>query len=799
MTDLRAQIQSGLGDAYTLERELGGGGMSRVFVARDEKLGREVVVKVIAPELAEGLSAERFTREVRLAARLQQANIVPVLTAGTIGSLPYFTMPFVRGESLRARLATGTPVSLSDAISVLRDVGRALAYAHAEGVVHRDIKPENILLSGGAAVVTDFGIAKALDASRTHEGGGIVGITQVGASLGTPAYMAPEQALGDPHTDQRADIYAWGVVAWELLGDRHPFAGRTTMQALIAAHLTEAPPSLRQRKPDVPVALEALVMRCLEKDPDNRPSTASELLAALDTIHTSGERSAPMVAPPPSRTRAMRLSGIALLVLTAGVLFVQSRRGVAPATSAGKSIAVIPFTVTGGDTANSYLAEGLADQLTNSLALIPGLRLAGRTSAARFGGKGATAQEVGTALGVATVLDGTVRRVGNQIRVSVELSNTKDGLVIWHENYERDAADLFTVQDDIASAIAAALQVTLVGAGAASVRGTDDPVAYDLYLKGLYLFRRRGPGLATGSSSFEQAIARDSNFARAWAGLASTLMVMPYFLDIRMGEVIPRARAAAERAIRLDSTLAEGHLSLGFVLAEAFDYEGAEREIRRAIALDTTSAEPLYRYGWLLLNTGRSAEAIPVLQQAKARDPLYFLISAYLGWAQINQGQVDEGIAEERRAADLEPRNLATLSIITRGYYRSGMPDSSRAAARRLAALTRSPIRLGAAAFSLARTGAATEADAIVRQMEALPPTTWTKWSGLAIAYTGKRDFERAIGAMQQAAKGDGDLFVPFASVLAGELPQDPRIDAVWRRFHLDPARFATSRGGQRP
>jgi len=198
MTDLRAQIQSGLGDAYTLERELGGGGMSRVFVARDEKLGREVVVKVIAPELAEGLSAERFTREVRLAARLQQANIVPVLTAGTIGSLPYFTMPFVRGESLRARLATGTPVSLSDAISVLRDVGRALAYAHAEGVVHRDIKPENILLSGGAAVVTDFGIAKALDASRTHEGGGIAGITQVGASLGTPAYMAPEQALGDP-------------------------------------------------------------------------------------------------------------------------------------------------------------------------------------------------------------------------------------------------------------------------------------------------------------------------------------------------------------------------------------------------------------------------------------------------------------------------------------------------------------------------------------------------------------------------------------------------------------------------
>ena len=287
MTELRAQLQASLGDGYSIERELGGGGMSRVFVAHDTTLGRDIVVKVIAPEYAEGLSAERFAREVKLAARLQQANLVPVHSAGTSGNLPYYTMPFVRGESLRLRLATGTAIGVPEALNVLRDVARALAYAHAEGVVHRDIKPENILLSGGAAVVTDFGIAKAIVASRTIDGGSVTGITQAGASLGTPAYMAPEQALGDPATDQRADIYAWGVVAWELLGGAHPFAGRSTMQALITAHVTEQAPSLAARRPEVPEALAALVMRCLEKNPENRPASGTELLAAIESVNTS--------------------------------------------------------------------------------------------------------------------------------------------------------------------------------------------------------------------------------------------------------------------------------------------------------------------------------------------------------------------------------------------------------------------------------------------------------------------------------------------------------------------------------
>jgi tRNA A-37 threonylcarbamoyl transferase component Bud32/tetratricopeptide (TPR) repeat protein len=299
--DVRDQLVTALGGAYRLERELGGGGMSRVFLAHDETLGRDVVVKVLAPVLAEGLSADRFAREIRLAAALQEPHIVPVLAAGaTADGLPYYTMPFVRGESLRARLQQGD-VPIAEGVGILRDVATALEYAHARGIVHRDIKPENVLLSGRTAVVTDFGIAKALRASRTEAPGGPadgVTLTQVGASLGTPAYMAPEQAAGDPATDQRADLYAWGVIAYEVLTGRHPFAGRTSPQQLIAAHMSEAPSPLetatgrssRGSSDVVPPALAALVMRCLAKDPDERPASAAVVLELLDEARDAALR-----------------------------------------------------------------------------------------------------------------------------------------------------------------------------------------------------------------------------------------------------------------------------------------------------------------------------------------------------------------------------------------------------------------------------------------------------------------------------------------------------------------------------
>jgi serine/threonine-protein kinase len=248
MTDLREQLRSALGDAYTIERELGGGGMSRVFVATERALSRQVVIKVLPHEAAGAVSVERFQREIAVAARLQQANIVPVLTAGDMGGVPYFTMPFVEGQSLRARLAAGGELPIHEAIGILKEVARALTYAHAQGIVHRDIKPDNVLLSGGTAMVTDFGVAKALSAATTQ---GAESLTATGLAIGTPAYMAPEQATGDPRTDHRADIYAFGCLAYELLAGSPPFAGRPA-HAMIAAHASESPDPVERRRPAVP-------------------------------------------------------------------------------------------------------------------------------------------------------------------------------------------------------------------------------------------------------------------------------------------------------------------------------------------------------------------------------------------------------------------------------------------------------------------------------------------------------------------------------------------------------------------
>ena len=290
--DLRDQLQATLRGAYTLERELGGGGMSRVFVAEELRLKRNVVVKVLSPELAQGISVERFEREIQTVAALQQANIVPVLTAGDTDGLPFYTMPFVEGESLRIRLARG-PLAVTEVIGILRDVSKALAYAHQRGVVHRDIKPDNVLISGGTAVVTDFGIAKAISASRTSSGNAT--LTQLGTSIGTPAYMAPEQAAGDPDIDTRADIYSLGAMAYELFCGHVVFADRTP-QRMLAAHMAEVPVPIATLRPDIPDSLADLVMSCLAKDPNTRPQSAGDIARQLESITSgSGMQSMPRV------------------------------------------------------------------------------------------------------------------------------------------------------------------------------------------------------------------------------------------------------------------------------------------------------------------------------------------------------------------------------------------------------------------------------------------------------------------------------------------------------------------------
>ena len=328
---LAEQIRDTLGSSFTVERELGGGGMSRVFVAYDQALERRVVVKVLSPELMADVNAERFRREVLVVAGLQHPHIVPVLSAGEMAGRPYLVMPYVEGESLRARITRSGPIRIVDGVGVLRDVARALAYAHERGIVHRDIKPDNVLIHAGSAVVADFGVAKALDVARRTPGTGSQGtLTAAGSSMGTPGYMAPEQIAADPNADYRVDIYAFGVTAYEALAAKHPFHGRPP-HALLAAHLSEVPPSLATLRPDVPAALVSLVMRCLEKDPDKRPQNAQQILTALDDPAVlSGELTPTTGAAIAAQARASRRQRAVLVVAAvfAVVAAVQRRAGV---------------------------------------------------------------------------------------------------------------------------------------------------------------------------------------------------------------------------------------------------------------------------------------------------------------------------------------------------------------------------------------------------------------------------------------------------------------------------------------
>ena len=656
---LRSQLQTSLGASYLIERELGGGGMSRVFLAQETALGRSVVIKVLSPELVEGLSAERFAREIRVAAALQEPHIVPVLVAGvTAQGLPYYTMPFVSGESLRVRLGRG-PLEVAEATQILHDVARALAFAHAQGVVHRDIKPENILLHEGTAVITDFGIARAMTASKTADPGGA--LTAAGTSLGTPAYMAPEQATGD-EVDHRADVYAWGVVAYELLAGSHPFAGKTTAQQLVAAHIAETPAPLARAGRRLPPALSACVMRSLEKDPARRPTSAAELLTALE----SSERPQ---RPVTGRRVVSAIVGVALVAGAAAVVMrSMPQRGQTSATPPSMStLAVLPFVNIGGEARDEYFSDGMTDELAHALATLPGIRLAGRSAAYAFKGKNKSASEIGRVLGVAGVIQGTVQRAGGRLRLRAELVGADDDKVRWTASFERPAGDVFALQDSLTAALVAALAPALTGkqAGAVSAasRGTADAEAYDLYLRGLYLWRRRGAeNLVAAADLFHRAVARDRRFARGQAGLSLVLGVLPFYVAANPDSLARLALASADQAIALDPALAEAHAARGRALHDLLRLSDARVEYKRALALEPRLASALQWLGELEYNAGRGDSALAIERRARAIDSASPIPSWLITRQLTGMGRIAEAMAEGKRARDVDP-SLSRLRV----------------------------------------------------------------------------------------------------------------------------------------
>jgi len=813
VTVLRDELQRTLGTAYTLERELGGGGMSTVFVARDNTLGRAVVVKVLPYELAATVSVDRFKREIMLSAGLQHPHIVPVLSAGETDGLPFFIMPFVEGESLRARLARG-PLSVREAVSILKDVARALQYAHGRGIIHRDIKPDNILLSAGSATVTDFGVAKALSASREAKpapGTRTGTITLVGTSIGTPAYMAPEQAAGDPSTDHRADLYALGIVGYEMLVGTPPFHGRSPQQ-LLAAQLTEPPPQIGSRRYDVPEALASLIMRLLEKEPGKRPRTAAEIVRSLeDPAVVSGTF---VSAPAPTSVKPKRviwaLAGAGILAsVAAGGAWFNNRRtsgtesAPVPAAAAAttKSIAVIPLVNISRDTSDAYFSAGMTAELTNALSRIPGLRVASGTEVAPSD-QASNPVELGKALKVNMVLVGTVQRNANRLRVTARLVNTADGFTIWSDMFDRDAKDVFKVQDDVTSAIVSAISPELSTAAAAPVatavetgnHGTNDLAAYDLYLRGRYFFDKRGEAsLRRALDYFEQATKKDPSFARAYAGIGNVYALLPLYANVRVDSVMPLALAAIDRAVTLDSTLSEGFASRATLYQASWKWADAERDYQRALRLDPRYAAAHQWYGEMLLLGGRPTESVAQLKRASDLDPLSPIISGSYALALVVSGANDAAVAAGRRAVELDSGLVVTHFMLGAVYLQA---NRAAEAVKELEAASRldtaSVQTLGLLGFAYSKTGKTAQAASIVRELEQGIGHMSGAAAAAARVYLGLGDNSRALDLLERAAAGHDSFFSSesMAEHFFDPIRSDPRFAAVVRKVGLDPAKL---------
>jgi serine/threonine-protein kinase len=814
-TDLREHLQATLGSAYTLERELGGGGMSRVFLAEETALGRRVVVKVLAPELGAGVNAERFRREVRLAAQLQHPHVVPLLSAGERDGLLYYTMPFVAGESLRARLARAGELPLAEAHRLLRDIADALAYAHRKEVVHRDLKPDNVLLEEGHAFVTDFGVAKALSAAADSHL-----LTSVGVALGTPAYMAPEQAAADPATDHRADLYAFGVVAYELLAGRAPFAHRAP-HAQLAAHAAEIPEPVTAHRPSVSADLATLVMRCLEKRPADRPQTADELLAVLDAARTpaSGGPTTPVLPEAAAgwrrhpRRAVVTAVGAALLAAGAVVGARVALRAPTGIPARIESVAVLPFTNVGGDTAVEYFSDGMTDELGNALTRVRGLSVAARRSAYQFRGKkDVPLDEIGDALRVDAVLDGTVRRAGDRLRVTAQLTSVATGRAVWADAYERRVADVFAVQEELAAAIAAALGRAVTPragqpagdtAGAPRPRLAADVEAYDLYLRGRYLWNQRGVnagGVRGAIRLLEQAVAKGPDFAAAHAALASAYALAPYYLHTPAPEALARVRRAAGRALALDPALAEAPTALAFALASTFQWDEAEREFRRAVALDSTYAGAHHWYGYVLGRIGRTDDAVAALRRAVALEPLSFIMLEDYSNALTYAGRAEEALGVADRAVELNPTSVSARAARGLALEALGRPADATLEYERLAASGDST-RLGRLAALYMRAGQRERALALVASMERRAAAGRGSLADLAVGRFAVGDLAGGFDALHRAIERyDGGLMAQLWTLRRTPRAwRDPRMDAVLARMHLERAQFRSPDEPARP
>jgi serine/threonine-protein kinase len=648
LASLRAQTAG----RYAIDRELGRGGMATVYLARDIRHDRLVALKTLHPEFAVSVGAERFLREIRVAARLQHQNIVAVFDSGGEGAQLWYTMPYIAGESLRDRLAREGRLPVASAIRITRQVTAALAAAHAGGIVHRDIKPENILLQGDHALVADFGIARAAAAPEP--------LTGTGMSLGTPAYMSPEQVSGD-QVDGRSDIFSLGCVWYEMLAGQPPYPGATQQAALMRRLLEPAAP-IRNLRPEVAPSLEGILARALARAPDDRFPTAEAFASALDdaVMYARAQTSAGRVSR--SRWRNATLAGGALVIVVFALLTARTpSRPAGDESGADRSLAVLEFRNNSPDSADAFLASGLTDEVTSRLGDLPRLRVKGRRAVAALPSTPADDyRSIGRTLGVRYLVEGSVRRAARRVKITVQLVTTADGFRVWGQDYDGASADLMALQEDIARNVARQIAGELLPREQAtlSARGTAVPAAYEHFLRGNFLLgQRNAEATARAIAQYDSALAGDPAYTQARARSA---YAYAQFLDwgwefpgVPANTVLARGLAASAGALAHDSTAAEAWLARGYLItfADPLHFAGAEQAFARAIALDSGNAEAHHQFGWVLHQLGRDSLALAEYHRALVLEPdrpstlrLIALVDLFAGRYRVAERWLDSSL-----------------------------------------------------------------------------------------------------------------------------------------------------------
>jgi len=730
---------------FVIERELGRGGMATVYLARETKHERQVAIKVLHPEVSAAFGADRFLREIGIAARLSHPHLVPLFDSGEADGVLYYVSAFVAGGSLRDRLRREQRLPVADALRIADEVASGLDFAHRAGFVHRDVKPENILFADGHAMLADFGIARATCDDEAAN------VTDAGIVVGTPAYMSPEQAAGERRLGPRSDVYSLACVVFEMLAGEPPFGG-SSARHVMARQVTEQPRRVRGLRPEVPPAVDDAVHRALQKDPAQRWASVSEFVASLQSDATPAAR-------PRSRTAI--------------------------------GIAVLPFVNLSTDPENEYLSDGVTEELINTLATVQGIRVASRTSVFALKGKPQDVRAIGALLDCTYVIEGTVRRVGQQLRITAQLSSTDDGALRWSQRYDRRLDDVFALQDEISQTIVSALWSTqFVDLPApASPRYTPTARAYSLYLKGRYdMNQRTQAGVANAIKYFQDAIREDPKYALAYTGLADSYALQLDYRSIPVHEGLDLAKKYALQAIELDPQLAEPHASLAWrYFIYDWNWEDAIREFRRAIELDPRYGWAHQLYGFVLSAMRQHGEALVESHTAVELDPGSVSARRGLGWNYYYARRWDQARFHLERAIAMNPNAEETYRVLGHVLAVEGQHAEAERVLREASTMPEAGTYTRATlAFALARAGKERDARAILEQLTSESAASYVSPVAFATIHTGLGEIDKALDWAEAAYdERRGWLAYMRVNPLMDPLREHPRFARLLERMKL--------------